>query len=105
MSTIVEIPLTPAQARRFTITLGGVTYNMRLTFDDARGGFWALDIGDANGAILVAGIALVTGTDLLAQYNHLGFGGSLIVTTDRNAGDIPTFDGLGITSHLYFVTP
>ncbi len=29
--------------------------------------------------------------------------GSLFVTTDRGAGEVPTFDGLGATSHLYFI--
>lgn len=104
MSTIVEIKLRP-QAQRFTVTLAGVVYNMRLTYNTAQTGSWLLDIGDANGVPLVAGIPLVTGVNLLGQYAYLGFGGSLVVTTDRGAGDVPTFTGLGITSHLYFVTP
>lgn len=105
MSTITEIPLTPSRARIFTITLGGTLYNMRLTYDIAQDGCWILDIGDANQVPLVAGIPLVSGVDLLAQYAYLNFGGALVVTTDRGAGEVPTFDGLGVTSHLYFVTP
>lgn len=105
MATYTEIPLVPSQPQRFTTTLNGVTYNMRLTYDVAQGGCWILDIGDANGALLVAGIPLVTGVDLLAQYSYLGIPGALLVTTDRGAGEVPTFDGLGVTSHLYYVTP
>lgn len=89
----------------FSTILAGVTYNMRLTYDVAQDGCWILDIGDADQNLLVSGIPLVTGVDLLAQYAYLGFGGSLIVTTDRGAGEVPTWDGLGVTSHLYFVTP
>lgn len=103
MSAITEIPLTPSRAAIFTITLAGALYNMRLTYDIAQDSCWILDIGDANQVPLVAGIPLVTGVDLLAQYAYLGFGGALVVTTDRGAGEVPTFDGLGVTSHLYFI--
>jgi hypothetical protein len=103
LSTITEIPLTPSQACVFTITLAGVLYNMRLTYNVAQDGCWILDIGDANQVPLVAGIPLVSGVDLLAQYAYLSFGGSLVVTTDRGAGEVPTFDGLGATAHLYFI--
>jgi hypothetical protein len=53
----------------------------------------------------VSGIPLVTGVDLLSQYSYLGIPGALLVTTDRGAGEVPTFDGLGVTSHLYYVAP
>lgn len=104
MATYTEVPLIPSQPQRFTITLGGVSYNMRLTYDIAQDGCWMLDIGDADANLLVAGIPLVTGVDLLAQYAYMQFGGSLVCTTDRGAGEVPTFDGLGVTSHLYYVT-
>lgn len=101
--TFTRIPLLP-QAQKFTIALAGTVYNMRVTYNAAAEGGWTLDIGDANGAVLIAGIPLVTGADLLQQHRHLGIGGSLFVTTDRNTGDVPTFDGLGVTSQLHFVT-
>lgn len=100
--SVVEIPLTP-QAQSFTTTLGATTYSMRVTWNAADEGGWILDIGTEAGALLIAGIPMVTGTDLLAQYGYLGFGGRLFVTTDRGAGETPTYQGLGITSHLYFV--
>jgi hypothetical protein len=105
VTTAVEIPLTPSQAQRFTVTLSGVLYNMRFTYDIAQDRCWILDIGDADGALLVAGIPLVTGVDLLSQYRYLGIPGALLVTTDRGAGEVPTWDGLGVTSHLYYVAP
>lgn len=105
MATVSEIPLTPSRATIFTVTLSGAAYGMRLTYDDAQDGCWILDIADEGNALLVAGIPLVTGVDLLAQYTYLGIPGALLVTTDRGAGEVPTFDGLGVTSHLYYVTP
>lgn len=103
MSTVVEIPLTPSQATMFSIVLAGVTYRMRLTYDIAQDGCWILDIADANGELMIAGLPLVSGVNLFAQYAYMDFGGALICTTDRGAGEVPTFDGLGVTSHLYFV--
>ncbi len=100
---VVEIPLTP-EAQSFSITLGGTSYRMRLMFNDVVEGGWTLDIGKGDGSILVAGIPLVPGADLLAQYAHLEWPGALVLASDRNTGAIPTFNGLGITSHLYFVT-
>ncbi len=101
--TFTLIPLLP-RGQRFTISLDVTTYNVRVTWNDAEEGGYTLDLGDETGAIIVAGIPLVTGADLLAQYRHLGFSGALFVVTDRDTGDVPTFDGLGVTSHLYYVT-
>jgi len=101
--TFTLIPLLP-RGQRLTIALADVTYNLRVTWNDAEEGGYTLDIGDASGNVLLAGAPLVTGSDLLAQHRHLGIGGSLFVTTDRDTGDVPTFDGLGLTSQLYFVT-
>lgn len=98
----VEIPLTP-EAQSFAITLGGVSYRMRLMFNDADEGGWLLDIGKGDGTILLAGIPLIPGVDLLAQHAHMDWPGALVVATDRDTGEIPAFDGLGVTSHLYFV--
>ena len=103
MTALTELPVVPSQHQRFRQILGGTTYNFRLTYDSAQDGCWIMDIGDEESAVLVAGIPLVSGVDLLAQYRHLGFPGGLIVTTDRGAGEVPTFDGLGETSHLFFV--
>lgn len=100
---IAELPLVAGQAQRFRASLSGVTYNFRLVYNGAHDGSWIMDIGDGNGAILVAGIPIVSGVDLLSQYRYLGFPGGLFVTTDRGAGEVPTFDGLGATSHLYFI--
>ncbi len=102
MAGIIEIPLGP-EAQRFSITLGDNIYQMRVMYNEAGEGCWNLDIGTQAGAILVAGIPLVTGINLLSQYAYLEIGGGLYATTDRGAGETPTFAGLGITSHLYFL--
>ncbi|WP_342111735.1 phage baseplate plug protein [Methylobacterium sp. SI9] len=103
MTVGTQLPVVPSQAQRFKLDLNGTIYSFRLTYNDAQDGCWILDIGDENGGVLVAGISLVSGVDLLDQHRHLGFPGSLVVTTDRGAGEVPTFDGLGVTSHLFFI--
>ena len=99
--TVYEIPLI-AQSQKFSITLAGINYNLRLVWN-AYMQAWVLDINDTNNAPVIGGIPLVTGADLLEQYGYLVFGGQLIVQTDNNPDVLPTLDNLGSTSHLFFV--
>lgn len=105
MATPFEIPLQPATGQKFTIALAGVTYTLVLHWCDPAA-VWILDIYDAPGDFLiVGGIPLVTGTDLLKAYAWLKFGGQMVVQSDQEPDAVPTFDNLGVTSHLFFVTP
>ncbi|MCY1536175.1 hypothetical protein D9M68_716190 [compost metagenome] len=65
---------------------------------------WTLDIADANGNAIVNGIPLVTGCNLLEPYAHLGFAGVLWVQTTADPDAVPSFESLGIGSHLYWWT-
>lgn len=103
MTTPSEIPLGPAP-RRLSITLAGVSYQLRTRWCDPMAA-WALDILDANGVDVLDGIPLVTGVDLLEQFGYKNFGGQLIAQTDNAKDSPPTLDNLGTTGHLYFVTP
>lgn len=97
-----EIPLTP-NPQRFSISLAGNQYGINLQWNRFSQA-WVIDISDSNGSLLAAGIPLVTGVDLLQQYAYLEIGGSLFVQTDNDTLTMPTFDNMGITSHLYFIT-
>jgi hypothetical protein len=96
-----EIPLSP-EPQAFRIVLADKTYGLLLRWN-IESHNWVLDISDADGAPLVLGIPIVTGTDLLGQYKHLGIGGSLVAQTDHNPYVVPTFTSLGVTGRLYFV--
>lgn len=100
---IYEIPLTP-DPQRFTVTLSGVDYRLTVQYRNAGGAGWVLDIADTNGQPLVSGIPLVTGVNLLAQYRYLGFGGGIWVQGAEDPDDVPTFEDLGIGSHVFWVT-
>lgn len=101
-SVVFEIPLTPTP-QRFGITLGGVDYVLTVYWAAVEDGGWVLNIADASGRPIISGIKLVTGANLLAGYAYLGFTGTLAVQTDHDTDALPTFDNLGLTSHLYFV--
>ncbi|MBU66444.1 MAG: hypothetical protein CL858_13480 [Cupriavidus sp.] len=103
MPNFFEIPLSP-DPQRFTITLGGVDYRLTVQYRKAGGAGWVLDIADASNQPLVRGLPLVTGVDLLGQYRHLQFGGRLWVQGAENPDDVPTYDDLGIGSHVFWVT-
>jgi hypothetical protein len=108
---VLEIPLvSPPQT--FSVTLNQVAYELTVRWRNPGAfsgetllpGAGYLDIADANGNPIVQGIPLVTGADLLAQYEYLGIGGALFVQTDYDLNAVPTFENLGQTAHLYWQT-
>ncbi len=99
-----EIPLSP-MPQAFSIQLAQVEYRLTFTFRDADEAGWVMDIADTEGAVILAGVPLVTGADLLEQYKHLGLGGSLYVATDGAPDETPTYETLGGPSRLFWVTP
>ncbi len=99
-----EIPLT-ATPQSFSIVLEDVTYRFTLKYVTAPMGGWLFDIADQDGNDILCGAPLVTGHDLLEQYGYLNIGGQLYVQTDADPDAVPTFDNLGVQSHVYFETP
>lgn len=97
---IIEIPLSP-ENQKFSIALYGKSLQISLIW---RATFWCLDIMDGAGNPLINGIPLVSGVNLLEQYNHLGLGFALYLSCDDPLNDYPTETDLGIKSHLYAVT-
>ncbi len=99
--TAYEIPI-DAGNQTFSVAMNDVTYNMQLLWNKINAA-WTLDIYDENDTAIVTGIPLVTGADLLEQYEYLGIGVKLFCRTDDDADAVPTFDNLGDASHLYFI--
>jgi hypothetical protein len=105
MSTPFEVPLQAKTPQVFTIGMAGTTYTMHVHWCGPAQA-WILDIYDAIGTtLLIGGMAMVTGVDLLKPYGYLDIGGALVVQSDQDPDAAPTFENLGKTSHLYFVTP
>jgi hypothetical protein len=111
--TLYEIPLS-ASPQRFTIPLPiqgtpntAASYSLLFLYQDAPptmagGGSWTIDITDPTGALIMAGIPLVLGSDLLGQFDYLNLGGHLALTSETGA--VPTFFELGTSGRLYWVT-
>jgi hypothetical protein len=99
--TAFEIPLS-ATPQTLSVSLVGVTYNLTVKWNDISRA-WVIDLYDQNDNLIVGGIPMVTGEDLLEPYGYLKIGGQLIVQTDTDTLAVPTFDNLGATSHLYFI--
>lgn len=94
--TLSELPLQP-QNQSFSATISGSVYKFRVIW---RGGCWYLDLSDSNDSLIVGSMPLVTGSDLLGQYAHLGLGFSLFIVCNDDAQSCPTEYDLGTGSHL-----
>lgn len=103
MANFFKIPLTPAP-QIFTVQLSGVDYRVRLTYQNVTDGGWCMDILDIDENPIVNGIPLVTGVNLLEQYEYLGFVGRMWVQTASDPDAVPTFLNLGIDANLWWVT-
>ena len=101
--TPYEIPLA-AQAETFQVTLAGVLYTLTSRWC-APSACWLLDIASAGGVAILSSIPIITGADLLEQHKHLAIGGGLMVQSDSTLDLVPTFTSLGVSGHVYFVTP
>ncbi|ENX03629.1 hypothetical protein F900_00723 [Acinetobacter modestus] len=96
---IFELPLQTG-SQEFYTTLNGKTYKLRLIWRDPIG--WFLDIHDVADLPLANGIAVVTGVNLIKQYQHL-IKGELWVYTDGLEN--PDYKSVGSTLKLYWVDP
>lgn len=97
-----EIPLSP-NPQTFTVSLSGTDYRMTVQWRNSEGAGWILDIADTSANPIIQGIPLVTGVNLLEQYAYL-IPGVLWVQTTADPDAVPTFDNLGVGSHLYWYT-
>lgn len=108
MVTISEVPLISAQ-QQFTVMLNNQNFLITATYNDVDDGGWVLNIADSLGNPIVSPIPLVTGCDLLEQYEYLAIlppGCKLFVASDGEQQDaVPTYTNLGAQSHLYLYQP
>lgn len=102
MSTPYLVPLQP-MAQEFDISLAGTTYHLVLKWNTFSA-CWELYIEDSQQNPILSGVPLVTGCDLLEQFDYLGIGGSLVVQSTNNPDLVPNYATLGSTGNLFFVT-
>lgn len=100
--TTYKIPVTP-DPQKFSITLGGLDYQVLLTYKNTLEGGWVIDFSDGAGVPLVSGVPLVTGVDILSPHKHLGFKGAMSIQPLAD-NQPPTFDNLGLETFLIWTT-
>jgi len=96
------LPFTTDPAQTVTVQLGARSLQFDLQWNDRRN-WWTMDITDSpTSTILIQGIPLVLGSDLLRAYD-LGLGHFIVIdetSTDTEA----TFDSLGVSTNVYWFT-
>lgn len=98
-----EIPLSEG-CQRFTVELGERTLTLCLIYRSADFGGWYLDIYDDENDLILGGLPLVIGRDLLEQHQYLGLG-HLTVTRDGGSTIDPEYSDMGSSVHLYWENP
>lgn len=97
---IQEIPLT-ADNQQFSTIIAGATWRISIIWRDL---YWIMDLQNDRGELVISGIPLVAGADLLAQYAYMDLGFKLVVVCDDSVQDYPTKTDLGGRSHLLVAT-
>jgi hypothetical protein len=100
---VFEVPLSPSP-QVFSIDLNGTSYRLTFTYRDTAMGGWMMDVATDAGTPLACGLPLVTGANLLGQFEYLNMNGAMVVVTDGDETAIPTFFNLGIQSRLLWVS-
>ena len=101
MLTPYQIPL-QSNPQILNITLAGTQYTLTIKWN-SQCQSWVIDIADVNGNPILSGVPMVTGTDLLGQFEYLNFGGELVAQTMNATDDVPDFTNLGTNGNLYFL--
>jgi hypothetical protein len=106
---VYEIPTSGAPLRE-RVSLGGVFYLLELTWCDPAG-CWMMNVYDDNQGLILGGLPMITGVDLLEQLGYLSIGGggvlnvSMVVQSDHDPDLVPDFKTLGSTGHIFYIVP
>lgn len=98
----VIVPFTSDdRAYTFTCALDGVSYLFDVRWNE-RGGFWAFDLYLADSdTLLIAGVPIVLGGNLLGAYRYLGIGGLFAVDmsgSQQNASPLAETDSILVST-------
>lgn len=100
---IISLPVSSDSAQTFITQLGDVKYLFNLRWND-RSQCWCMDmLTDSDQVVLLQGIPLVLGCDLLQPYN-LGIGRMLVVDESGQGLDA-SYNDLGSRVKVYWFSP
>lgn len=101
---LVQLPVSSGRANyEFKTTLDGVRYTLAFRWNE-RAGRWIMDIKTASGAVIVAGIPLLSGVDFLAQLKEVKSlpQGNLFILSLVDENSSPGRDDLGVNVLLMY---
>ena len=98
---ILTLPLSNVP-EKFDISLSDVNYILVSRWNDADEGGWIIDFYNENESPILMNVPLVTGDNLLGQYEYVGIAGDIYVFTDGDDFAVPTIDNLGNGADVYF---
>lgn len=87
----------------FEITLKQKKYKLRLVYNDISE-CWQMDIYKSNDEPIILNYNIVSGLNILDQYQYLNFKGFFVTYADGNPDLIPTKANFTKDVNLYFVT-
>jgi hypothetical protein len=96
-----EIPLRSDASQTFEVELEGSIYFCRVIWNE-RLQYWTIGISDVDRNVLVDGVPLLIGVDVIEQYG-LGIGGLFMVDSEGEGAEA-TFDNVGNRVKLIHLT-
>ena len=107
MAIEIEIDFIVLEAKSgspFTVPLGDTVATLTPRYNHSSG-CWSLDIADAQGVLLVAGLMLIPNVDILEPYQQLKRTLGSIVLLEKNVGDYRISSLLGTQTKLAWFRP
>jgi hypothetical protein len=101
----VDIPIqSKVHDQQFTLTLDNVTYLLRFRFN-FRENYWCMDISTEAGVLIVGGVVLLKGLNLLTRFGNINLPqGQMFVADTGGTSEEMNFDNLNITHFLAYET-
>lgn len=96
--TYVQIPAQNLPDYDFNVTLTGVRYNLHVRYN-LRMDRWLLDIADAAGNLVVAGIVLLIQRSLTGQYTTLALPPGPLLAADLSGQNLQPTEASFLTDH------
>lgn len=97
---MIEIPLTSDPEQLFSIVLNEESYDIRVILN-SRTGIWTISFSQNNIDIII-GVSLLSGIDILKQYN-IPIENMYVINLNNSNLD-PNKENLGVTAKLFILT-
>lgn len=102
---MIELPLfSTTPSYRYTVEIESVVYMLQFHFND-RMGRWIMDILTPSQVVILAGIPMLTDTDLIGRFQNKALPpGYFLVVDNTGKHRNPDFDNFGTDVKLYYLT-